>query len=136
MFSFFRRKKKPAPVTRANVRRAEYYRRGNSFYRYDDDSLIEDLILIGILTDMFDSDLDLQETVEMNESGFVEAPAAASAPSVDEIVERSTPDYPSQSYTPEPSYSAPEPDRYSSGGYDSGGSSYDSGGSDSGGSFD
>ena len=146
----------PVRYTRENVNRSNYYRRNGNFYSVDDDSLIEDLILLALLTDIFDEPLEAGEisvevdiveatdSVEIDDS--VEADIAAIDAAVEEVRETrhwNEPEpyvAPEPVRTPEPSYSEPEPDRsYGGGGssYDGGGSSYDGGGSsDSGGSSD
>ena len=140
--------------TRANVKREQYYRRNGKFYQYDDDSEIEDLILLAILLDVFSDDIEMEERAEATEvlnemeepniedmieasTTVVDIDAAVAEVRETYVAPEPTPT-PTPTPTPEPAYSAPEPSystpepSYS----DSSSSSYDSGGSDSGGSFD
>jgi len=119
---------RPTPTpTRKNVDRTKYYRKNGNFYSIDDGSLIEDLLMVAILTEMFDE----PDYVPQNDGGVDEL--AADVAAVDAAVEREskileTPEYvePEPTYTPEPTRS------YASGASDYGSSSsYDSGGSDS-----
>ena len=121
-----------------------YYRRGGSYYGVEDDCLIEDLVLLYVLSELF-TDSDLQTFEEMEQFAAEEAAAQADAEPVEDLLDvdvSETPVVEAPSYTPpEPSYTPePEPvkqDSYSSGdSYGSGSSDYDSGGSDSGGSDD
>lgn len=130
--------------THANVKREQYYRRNGKFYQYDDDSEIEDLILLVILMDVFSDDIETEERAEA-----VQALNEMEEPDIDSMIEdsttvedieiavaevRETYVAPEPTPTPEPAYSAPEPS-YSAP-EPSYSSSYDSGGSDSGGGDD
>lgn len=117
-------------VTRANIRRSDYYRRGNKYYYADDDSLIEDLFVLALVMDAF-GDTRPTDVVEPEINDNIESDVDA----IDAAEERIRAAYvapePEPRRTPEPAYSEPEPSRS----YDSG-SSYDSGGGDCGGGCD
>jgi len=106
--------------------RAKYYRRDGNYYSTDDDSLIEDLILIALLANVFDSaDADTSETNEPETN--IEEDIAAIDVAAEEV---------RKAYVEPESYAAPEPEpsrNYVGDGsdYDGGGSDYDGGGSDS-----
>ncbi len=119
----------PTP-TRKNVDRTKYYRKNGNFYSIDDDSLIDDLLMLAILVEMFNEpDYVPQEDVVVIDD------SAAEAAAIDASVERESkvvvaPEYvaPEPSYTPEPTRSYATGSDYSS---SDSSSSYDSGGSDS-----
>ena len=118
--------------------REKYYRRGNNFYDVDDDSLIEDLILLTLLMDIFD-DVEAQEIVEdivINENIEPETNIADDIAAIDAAEEAVRESYVEPDRlsdyadiitepAPEPSYSEPEPSKS----YGGGGSDYDGGGS-------
>jgi len=135
--------------------REKYYRRGNNFYSVDDDSMIEDLILLTLLMDVFDE--QDAEAAEIVEETNTEEDVAAIDAAVEEVRDNYVEPEPyvepehyvapeSVRSIPEPlvTYTAdPEPTKSYGGGsssYDGGGSSYDGGGSSydggGGGSFD
>ncbi len=91
---------------RNNVSRTNYYRRNGRFYSNADDSLIENLMLVAVLTEMFDDNVLIMPTIESTEP-------ETSVEEIDTVVE-----------SVRETYIAPEP----SASYDSG-SSYDSGNS-------
>lgn len=133
-----KKRKRHAPqkqsITKSSVNAKKYYKRGGRFYSTDDDCLIEDVLMLVVLAELFDDGdiVDMDVAVE------------STAPPEDllDIDVSETPVVEAPSYTPpEPSYTPePEPvkqDSYSSGSsYGSGSSDYDSGGSDSGGGDD
>jgi len=123
------KKKKPvSKYTRSNVSAKKYYKRNGSYYDRDDDSIIEDAILLVILMDMFDNG-EIDDTVNLTEPEPVEDILDMEMSDI-EVVSSTDVVTPEPSYTPpptpEPSYSEPEPVRESA----SAGSSYSSGSSD------
>jgi uncharacterized membrane protein YgcG len=141
--------------------RSKYYRRGNSFYSSDDDSLVEDIILLTLLMGAFDTEADdIVDEITMDDVAEPETSIEADIAAIDAAVEEVRETYvvpdrlsdysdipvervrtPEPYSAPEPSYSEPESTKtYDGGGssYDGGGSSYDGGGSSDsgGGSFD
>ena len=157
----------PQPIqkkrhTRKNVVKSKYYRRGGDYYDIEDDSLIMDLALVVILSEMFtaEEDWDFVETpedavvagvVEAYDSDEIAIAAAEVEPetTVSDIdaavaeVAASIPD-PAPVVDTEPTYNSysggSSSSTYSGGSSYSGGSdsssSYDSGSSDSGGGSD
>ena len=132
---------KKAKARKAGTNPKHYYRRGGSYYNVSDGSLIEDLLLLYVLTELFsadeigDYDSSVTETITAEPVEDLLDIDVSSTP----VVEAETFREPAPAYTPpEPTYSEPEPVResssYSSGSSDS--SSYDSGSSDSGGGCD
>jgi hypothetical protein len=131
--------------TKRNVRPAQYYRRGGSYYS-DDGSLIEDLLLIAILDEYY-AEGAITESYPEPEVGNVDTVDTTDEriePEVD-ILDIEVDDIPvieSQSIPDPTPVPEPEPVRTSyssgySGGNDyDGGSSYDSGGDSGGGSDD
>ena len=145
----------PVQVTKKSTLRGKYYRRGSEYYSCADDSLIEDILLIGLLTEMYDegdineyeSEIDV-DAAEETLDPIAEAPEELLDIDVSEtpVVEGhwNTPptewkvEVPAEPEPVAPKFeSEPEPTRYDSGSsYASGSSDYDSGSSDSGGSDD
>lgn len=142
------KKKKPATkYTRSNVSAKKYYKRNGNYYDREDDSIIEDAILLVILMDMFDAG-EIDDTVNMSAPEPTEPEEDILDLDVSEMEvitseeSYSAPEPVRETYTPpvQESYSAPEPVRESAGSsYSSGSdssSSYDSGSSDCGGGCD
>ena len=134
---------KKAQARKAKTNPKNYYRRGGNYYSCDDDSLIEDLMLLYVLSELFTED----DVPQYNDGNFAANENTFDVNKINEVPEdlldvdvSSTPvvaAVPEPSYTPPPA-PEPEPSRYDSGSsYSSGssdsGSSYDSGSSDSGG---
>ena len=126
------------PIKKTSIRAKNYYRRNGSYYSSSDDSLIEDLMLLVVLDELF-NDGDIRESV----SGNFTAPETPEP--VEDLLDVDVSDTPVATLdtvsTPEPTYVAPEPtpepepvrESYSGGSsYSSGSNDYDSGGSDSG----
>ena len=127
---------KKAQVRKAKTNPKNYYRRGGRYYSTTDDSLIEDLMLLYILSELFSED----EVAQYNDGEF---PAREVTEDLQDIDVSSTPVVAVETIsTAKPSYTPPEPEptRYDSGSsYSSGSSDYgssDSGSSDSGGGYD
>ena len=124
---------KKAQACKAKTNPKNYYRRGGRYYSAEDDSLIEDLVLLYVLSELF-SDNDI---AQYNDGEF------PSREVTEDLLDVDVSSTPVVEAVPEPSYSAPDPEptrydsgsSYSSGSSDSG-SSYDSGSSDSGGGSD
>jgi len=118
---------KPQPkYTRGNTSRKDYYLKNGSYYSVEDDSLIEDLILIALLSEMFSDDVESYEA-EYNESINDELITDERSNDIAEIL--AAEESAREAYSPEP-VRTPEPSYDSSDSY----SSSDSGGSDFGGS--
>jgi len=116
------------------VYKAIYYRRNGNYYLYEDDSLLEDLVMLAILTDMFDeSELEYQENNIVVQDIVPEEPETT-VQSIDAAVEEIRQE---TSYTDTSSELETTRERYVSepSSYDSS-SSYDSGSSDSSGGGD
>lgn len=106
--------------TRKNVDRRKYYRRNGNFYSYADDSLVEDLLMMAILVEMFDE----PDYIPQDDSAVVES-VADSVAEIDAAVEqvRETTSAPEVTYSeptpyrvpdPTPDYSSSSSDDYSS----------------------
>lgn len=120
---------KKAQARKARTNPRNYYRRGGKYYSLMDDSLIEDILLLYVLTDLF-SDNDVPDYNEVEMARAVE-PEITEEPVEDllDIDVSETPVVEAETYSaPEPTYSEPEPVRESSS--FSSGSSYSSGSSD------
>jgi hypothetical protein len=137
----------PVQVTKKSTLRGKYYRRGNEYYSCDDDSLIEDILLIGLLTEMYDEgDINEYEgEIDVYADPVTEAPEEnlldmdVSSTPVEAVPETEWKiEVPADVEPTPPTFEPePEPTRYSSGSsFASGSSDYDSGSSDSGGSSD
>ena len=130
---------KKAHARKAKTNPKNYYRRGGRYYSVENDSLIEDLILIYVLSELFtEADVD-----QYNDGEFPEREVTEDLLDVDVSSTPVVEAVPEPYVAPEPAYTPPEPEptrydsgsSYSSGSSDSG-SSYDSGSSDSGGDGD
>lgn len=126
---------KKAQARKAKTNPKNYYRRGGNYYSSENDSLIEDLMLLYVLSELFTEN----DIPQYNDGNFAANENTFDVNEINEVPEdlldidvRSTPVVEA---TPEPSYTAPEPEpvreSYSSG-YSDSSSSYDSGSSDSG----
>lgn len=134
-----KKRKRHAPqkrtVTKSSVNAKKYYKRGGSFYSIDDDCLIEDVLMLVVLAELFDdgdiTDMDVSESTEdLLDIDVSETPVVDSTEWKVEVPAEPEPIAPKFE-------SEPEPTRYDSGSsYASGSSDYDSGSSDSGGSDD
>ena len=136
---------KKAQARKVKTNPKHYYRRGGNYYSTEDDSLIEDLMLLYVLSELF-TDNDVPQ---YNDGNFAANENTFDVNQVNEVPEdlldidvSSTPVVePATSYTPpEPTYTPPEPEpvreSYSSYSDSDSSSSYDSGSSDSGGGYD
>jgi hypothetical protein len=134
--------RKQAVAQKERMNAKNYYKRNGRYYNADDDSIITDIMVLYVLTELFrDNEIQTFEQYQASEIEAVEEDLldvdVSDTPVVDstewkvEVPAEPEPTYPKFESTPEPE---PEPTRYSSGSsYGSGSSDYDSGSSDSGG---
>ena len=111
--------KRPVPptgqkFTTKNVRKSDYYLNNGKYYAMEDDSLIEDLILLAVIAELYNTDV---VDVDEGAGGTPVSSAAEDIAAIDAAAESVREEY----SRPEPVYSAPEPS-YSSDSYDSGSS--------------
>jgi len=133
------------PIKKASVRGSNYYRRRDKYYSAVDDSLIEDVLLLVVLAELY-SDGDINEY----EGETTLEEVVANEEPVEDLLDidvSDTPvtkaenwkvDVPAEEYVAPATYE-PEPVRESvsaGSSYSAGSSDYDSGSSDSGGSDD
>lgn len=115
--------------TRKNVDRTKYYRKNGNFYAYEDDSLVEDLLMVAILVEMFDEPDYIPQDDGLTEEASIDDDAAAIDAAVEQIREETA--------APEVVYSDPTPVRVPDPTPDySSSSSSDYGSSDSSSSYD
>ncbi len=137
------------PIKKTSIRAKNYYRRKGNYYSSSDDSLIEDLMLLVVLNELFsDGDIrEIDESIPYSVSEPVEdLPAddlldidVSDTPVVESVREEVnwSVDVPADNTPEAATYTPVRQESYSSGYSDSdSSSSYDSGSSDSGGGSD